>query len=61
VVIRTVLFLSGGKRVSLPRGTGGSDLDSSEVVAPLWNVGGFIGHGWGVDKGDEFPFVLLHV
>jgi len=47
------------KRVSPPRG--GSDLDSSEVVAPLWNVGGFIGHGRGVDKEDEFPFVLLHV
>jgi len=60
VVIRTVLFL-GGKWVSPPRGTGGSDLDSSEVVAPLWNVGGSIGHGRGVDKGDEFLFVLLHV
>ena len=47
--------------MSPPQGTGGSDLDSSEVVAPLWNVGGFIGHGLGVDKGDEFPFVLLHV
>ena len=60
MVIRLVLFL-GGKRVSPPRGTGVSDLDSSEVVAPLWNVGGFNGHGRGVDKGAEFPFVLLDV
>jgi len=59
-VIWTVLFLRG-KWVSPPRGTGGSDFDSSEVVAPLWNVGGSIGHGRGVDKGDEFPFVLQHV
>jgi len=47
--------------VSPPQGTGGLDLDYSEVVAPLWNVGRFIGHGRVVDKGDEFPFVLLHV
>ena len=52
---------SRGSVVSSPRGTGGSDLDSSEVVATLWSVGRFIGHGQGVDKGDEFPFVLPHV
>ena len=39
----------------------GQTLDSSEVVAPLWNVGKTIGPGRGVDKGDEFPFALLHV
>jgi len=52
---------SQGRRVSSPRGMGGLDLDSSEVVAPRRNVGGFIGPGRGVDKGDEFLFVLLHV
>jgi len=47
--------------VSPPRGTGESDLDPSEVVALLWNMGESIGPGRGVDKGDEFPFALLHV
>jgi len=52
---------SRGRRVSPPQGMGGPDLNSSEVAAPRRNVGGFIGPGWGVDKGDKFPFVSPHV
>jgi len=40
---------------------GGSDLDSSEGIAPRWNVGGFIGPGQGIDKIDEVLFALLYV
>jgi len=48
--------------MSPPRGMGGSDLDSSEMVTPLFGT-------WAdslvmarvFDKGDEFPFVLPQV
>jgi len=60
VVIQTILFLGGGVCLLLEVWVGWT-LDSSEVVAPRRNVGGFIGPGRGVDKGDDFLFVLSHV
>ena len=54
-MIRTALSLEVSAYL---RGeAGGSDVVSSEVSAPRRNVGGFIGHSWGVDKIDE---VLMH-
>ena len=45
----------------LPRVTDGSDFGFLRGGLHLiGNVGGFIGHGRGVDKGDEIPFALLY-
>ena len=59
MVILTVLSLEVA--AYLPRDMGGTDLESSGVSALRGNVGGSIGHGRGVDKGDEVSFVSLHV